>query len=54
MIADLLREVAAVLRHKKIKGKDGEETPILAKLKAREFTPENLETIAMAVEAKTK
>lgn len=53
-IADLLRQVAAVLRSRKIKGKGGDETPILAKLKVQEFTPENLETLATAVEAKTR
>jgi len=53
-IAELLRQVAAVLRNKKIEGKSGEETPILAKLKVEEFTSENLESLAKAVEAKTK
>lgn len=53
-IAPLLRAVATVLRKKKIVGKNGEETPIAARLKVPEFTPENLEILATLVETKTK
>lgn len=53
-IAGLLRDVARVIAAKKIVGKNGGETPVGVNLKTDDFTPENLEKMASAVEAKAK